>query len=147
MKNNVLIFAVILVIVAAGSFFAGTKYQQSQRGSFNFTQNGGTRGRFGTGNITGGNNNSRAIRGEILNTDDSSITVKLADGSSKIVLYSDKSTINKAQVGTKADLKAGEQVMVFGTNNSDGSVTAQNIQINPQFPGGTGGPDGGNGNR
>ncbi len=79
--------------------------------------------------------NGRPISGEILSSDDKSITVKLQDGSSKIVLLSDKTQINKATSVTKLDLKSGEKVAVFGSENSDGSVTAQNIQLNPQFRG------------
>lgn len=59
----------------------------------------------------------------------------MQDGSSKIVLFSDKTEINKAAEATKEDLKVGEKVAVFGTENSDGSVTAQNIQLNPQLRG------------
>jgi len=59
------------------------------------------------------------------------ITVKLEDGSSKIILLSEKTSINKASEGSITDLTAGEKVAVFGTTNADGSVTAQNIQINP----------------
>lgn len=70
--------------------------------------------------------------GEIIGADEKSITVKLQDGSSKIVLLSEKTQINKAEKATKEDLKKGEKVAVFGTENPDGSVTAQNIQLNPQ---------------
>lgn len=47
----------------------------------------------------------------------------------------DTLTINKATTATKSDLKTGEKVAVFGTPNSDGSVTAQSIQLNPMFRG------------
>lgn len=144
MKNNLIVFSVIVVLVAAVCFFAGTKYQPSQRPGA-FSGQNGVRGRTGFG--TGANANNRSVRGEIISADHNNITVKLSDGSSKIVFYSDKSIIDKATQGSSADLKTGEQVMVFGSINSDGSVTAQNIQLNPQFPGGVGGPNRGNGNR
>ena len=69
--------------------------------------------------------------GEISAQDEKTITVKLQDGSSKIILLSDKTSINKASVGLISDLTVGEKVAVFGTSNADGSVTAQNIQLNP----------------
>lgn len=73
-----------------------------------------------------------------LASDDKSITVKLQDGSSKIILITDKTVINKAAEATKDDLKGGEKVAVFGEINSDGSVTAQNIQLNPILRAGQG---------
>lgn len=129
MKNQAIITVLFLIIVGGGAFFAGMKYQQSKRPSFT-RQFGNVQGmRGGQGNRQG----FRPVNGEIIGSDDKSITVKLQDGSSKIVLLSDKTEINKAATAAKEDLKTGEQVAVFGTENSDGSVTAQNIQLNPQF--------------
>lgn len=123
---------VILVIVAGGAFFAGMKYQQSKSPSFNFAQGGqGTmifrqRGQGGQGG-----QNFRPVRGDILSVDSNGLTVKLQDGSSKIVILSGNTTFIKEASATKDDLKAGDTVAVIGTANSDGSVTAQTVQINP----------------
>jgi hypothetical protein len=54
----------------------------------------------------------------------------MEDGSSKIVLISDTTSINKSDSGSKSDLTTGTKVAVFGADNN-GTVTAQNIQINP----------------
>ena len=59
------------------------------------------------------------------------MTVKLQDGGSKIVILTDSTAINKSAEGSREDLKIGGKVGVFGTENSDGSVTAQNIQLDP----------------
>jgi ribosomal protein S1 len=75
----------------------------------------------------------RPVSGEIISQDDKSITVKLQDGSSRIVILSDQTEINKTSEGSKEDLKTGERITTFGTENSDGSVTAQNVQLNPQI--------------
>ncbi len=138
MKNANILAVVLLVVGLAVGFFGGMQYQKTQRSSLGLTpgQVGNQSGR----RFNGQNGNNRPVAGEIISADDKSITVKLQDGSSKIVLVSDSTQINKATSATKSDLKTGERVAVFGTQNSDGSVTAQNIQLNPQSRGGFGSP-------
>lgn len=132
MKNNLILTVIVAIVVGAGAFFGGMKYQQSKQPAFLRQFAGGQGARIGQGNRQG----FRPVNGEIISADDKSITVKLQDGSSKIVLLSDKTEINKASQGTKEDLKVGEKVAAFGQENSDGSVTAQNIQLNPILRGG-----------
>lgn len=135
MKQNNLSITIV-VIIAAGciGFFGGIKYQQSKSPAIiqqfsNGTQSG-RNGQFRSGQ---GRIGFRPVAGEIIEKDDKSITVKLQDGSSRIVLISEKTKINKVEKTTNEDLKTGSQVAIFGIDNSDGSVTAQNIQLNPQF--------------
>ena len=131
MKNSILITIIVAVIVAAGAFFAGMKYQQSKSpriGDFQRLRNGQLIQR-------GQDQGFRPVNGEIISQDEKSITVKLADGSSKIVLLTDTTAISKSAEGSKSDLNVGEKIAAFGTENSDGSVTAQNIQLNPEFKG------------
>lgn len=134
MNKNIIIGAVIAVlVVGGGAFYAGTKVSQSsdrpsgfaegQAGQFRGGQgaSSGTQGRqgmFGGGTV-----------GEIISKDDTSITVKLTDGGSKIILLSASTSINKTQAGSVADLAVGENVVVMGQANSDGSVNAQSIQL------------------
>lgn len=136
MKNNILVTGVVVILVGALGFFGGMKYQQSKGAGNSGRQLAGGRpgGQNGQGR-TGGN--GRPVIGEILNQDDKSITVKLNDGSSKIVLLTDKTAINKATEATKTDLVTGARVLASGTDNADGSMTAVNIQLNPTFGGGT----------
>jgi hypothetical protein len=133
MKNSLIITAILVVLVGVGAFYGGMKYQAAKAPSF-------ARQFAGQGNFPrGGNvpNGTRAgfrpVNGEIISSDNNSITVKMADGSTKIVIINDNTLINKADIATKEDLTTGAKVAVFGTDNSDGSVTAQSIQINPAF--------------
>ena len=125
-KNSIVITVVVALIVAVAAFYGGMQYQQKQRSNF-ATFRGGQNGQQfqGRGNFQG----VRPINGEIISQDDKSITVKMQDGSSKIVILLDQTIINKASEGSKSDLKTGEKVAAFGTENSDGSITAQNISI------------------
>ena len=102
---------------------------------------GSGRGRLGR---NGANAGLRAVVGQILSVNANSMTVKLRDGSSKIVILSDSTRIEKTSPAAKTDLTNGAAVSVFGTANSDGSITAQNVQLNPEFRGGrVGGGQGG----
>jgi hypothetical protein len=56
----------------------------------------------------------RPVIGQILSIDDKTMTVKMMDGSSKIVILPDNVTISKTDSGSKADLKVGENIGVFG---------------------------------
>ncbi len=124
-NNNIAIMAIIAIAVAGVSFFGGMKFQESRRNTFSRQAGGQFAQRAGGGNRAG----FRPVNGEILSQDDTSITVKLTDGTSKIVILNDKTQFNKADVVTKQDLKVGDKVAIFGQDNSDGSVTGQNIQI------------------
>ena len=146
MKSNQIISIVILLVIFSGaSFFAGTKYQQSKITS-QFTQRTGANGFTGQGmmNRNSGNTTGQANRGqitsfrqtigEIISVDDKSITVKLTDGSSKIILFSDSTVVNQTSTATKTDLKVGTKVAVMGDTNTDGSITSKTIDINPIVP-------------
>ncbi len=133
MNKNLTTTIIVAVIAIAIGFFAGTKYQASKATSAAAT----LRAQFaagGTGRGTGGGRlgaGGGQVTGTILSADSGSITVKLQDGSSKIVIISGSTAIDKTAVGSMNDLSVGTRVGVFGTTNSDGSVTAQNVQVNP----------------
>lgn len=125
---------VLVIGVGALSFFAGMQYQKAQLPS-GFT--GRTFSRTGTGQMQTGTirrtGSGQPIMGEVMEIDDLSFTVKLSDGSSRIVLMSNKTIFNKTASVEKSEIKKGEKVGVFGVTNTDGSVTAQSVQLNPQF--------------
>ena len=125
------VYVIIIAIIAlSAGFFGGMKYNQSK-----VTANRMNIFRQFDQEINGQNNirrqvNNRPVAGEIINIDGNSFTVKMSDEQSKIVLLKDTTQINQATKVSITDLKQGSQVVVFGSENSDGSVTAQNIQLN-----------------
>lgn len=131
MKNKqIIVIVLVSVISVALGFYGGTYYQKTQKSTPNLGQN--QFNRIANRNQTGGTRNGfRPVSGDILSIDDKSMTVKLTDGGSRIVILSEKMTIGKTSVAQKGDLIVGEKVSVIGQDNPDGSVTAQNIQINP----------------
>jgi len=135
--NNKLVIAVILtaVIVGTGSFFGGMQYGKSARPNFarqNFNGQMGANIAGGIGARAGGARaGANFTAGEIIAKDSQSITVKLRDGSSKIVFLSASTAITKSVDGITDDLAVGKTVTVTGSANSDGSITAQMVQLRP----------------
>jgi len=143
MKHILCIAAI--AVVGAGAFWGGMKYDQSKAPAWgpgmmqNLTAEqrqqmfqGRTGGRQGF--RTGTDAQGDVVSGEILSKDAESFTVKLRDGGSRIILYSDATRIMKFAEGTTQDLEAGKNVTITGTTNPDGSITAQSIQVRPLMP-------------
>lgn len=138
MKNIFVVAAVALVVGAGIGFYGGMKYQSSKAptpGAF-----AGRSGQNGNRQSFGG-----MTTGTIIAKDASSITLQLVSGQtgqsgSRIVLFSGTTEISKFDAGTASDLKVGTTVMVRGTQNTDGSLTAQSIQLRPPMPSGSPNP-------
>jgi len=130
MKNILIaVLAILIVVAGVGGFFGGMKFQQGKTP----TRQNGFQGRFGQGQGQNGQGaNIKSVRGQIISADDKSITVKAQDGSTTIVILSASANITQSTSASKSDLATGKEVAIFGTGNSDGSVTAQSIQLNPQ---------------
>ncbi len=134
-KNLIIAIVVTLVIAGGGGFFGGMKYGQSLSPAR--PTSGQFAGMRGNSNTPGGAAGARLrggsgfVNGDILSVDAKSITVKNRAGGSQIVFFAPSTAIGKTTSGTAADLTVGENVMVNGTANPDGTVTATNIQIRP----------------
>ena len=138
MKKILIIALIAVIVVGAGSFYVGMKYAQGKSGRGFANLSDGQRQEFmanaGKGlNSQGGGmrQGNNFVSGEIISKDDKSITVKLLNGGSKIVFYSDSTKISEFVDGKLSDLVIGETISVDGSSNEDGSLTAQSIQIRP----------------
>jgi hypothetical protein len=134
-KNTTILVAVVLVIIAAaGGFYGGMMYQKNQASTPSATGRGNYAGRFGqTGQSAA---NFRPVRGQVLSMTNDTLTVKLSNGSTEIVVLSGSTAFMQSTKAALGDVKTGDTVNVVGTQNSDGSVTAQDVQINPPTQGG-----------
>lgn len=139
MNKNIVIVSLVVLAVGGGAFFAGMKYGENQNASaspfsknFQGMPNGGQiqNGTRVAGNISRGG--SGVASGEIIAVDSDSVTIKAANGSSKIVFFSDQTKIGNFVDAASSDLAEGKNVMVMGMANSDGSIIANNIQIGAQ---------------
>jgi len=137
---------IIVIVVAAAAFYGGLTYEKGKVASSFAGAGGGAGGRFGGrfGGGAGGASGMTPVSGQIVGSGNNTITVKLSDGSSKIVDLTSQTKINKTTQGTASDLTTGQQVTAFGSSNSDGSITAQAVSVgNGMFRMRTGGRGGG----
>jgi len=131
-KKTTIILVIAAVIVGVVIFIGGMKYGQSKVAFPGNGQNSFQQGNIGAnfggakGTMKGSEN---LVSGEIISKDDKSITVKLNNSGSKIVFLSQSTQVQKTASGTIDDLVTGEQVVVTGITNSDGSITAQSVQV------------------
>ena len=134
MNKNIIAGIVGVVVIVGAAFYGGMVYGKSSspaRGQFSNGQlTGRPDGAAGMG-VRGGMNGGGFTAGEILSKDESSITIKMQDGSTKIVLVGSSTQIMKSTTGSSDDLTTGTNVTVTGTANSDGSITAESVQIRP----------------
>ncbi len=145
-KKNLIMTIIVVLVIAGGAFLGGIKYAENNKSNENIAgtnfqnfrnlspeERQKSMERIGDNRISANRGlGSGAVNGEILSADDKSITVKLRDGGSKIIFYSDGTEVSKFAAGTSSDLEVGKTVMVNGSANQDGSVTASSIQIRPE---------------
>jgi len=129
--NKIIIVALVCLIVAGGAgFFVGRNSFSAMNNSYQMNGGSGGNTQRGQGRFFGGRN-GQAVRGKVINSDNNSITVQSNDGTSTIVVVSGSTNYYKSASASKNDINNGDTVMVFGQKNSDGSVTAQMVQLNP----------------
>ncbi|MBI2635179.1 MAG: hypothetical protein HYW79_01390 [Parcubacteria group bacterium] len=143
MNKQIIAIIAVAAIALGGSFYGGMKYVQSKglssgRGAAAFAnlspeERQARMQQFGVGagGVRSGTQGGGFVSGEIIASDSKSVTVKLRDGGSKIIFFSDSAEIGKFVTGAVSDLAVGKTVNVMGKTNSDGSITAQSIQIRP----------------
>jgi hypothetical protein len=145
MKKNIIIGVAVVALIGAGCFYGGLTYGKGGKPGVN---------NFGKGDFANLTESERAERfaqmgngvnpigqrtnriggadmigGEIISIDDVSITVKLPDNGSKIIYISASTKVSKMIEGNLEDLASGTSIMINGTTDSDGNITAETIQI------------------
>ena len=129
MKKNIIILIIAIIVAAGAGFFGGMQYQKMAGAKIAINQ-AANRGNF-TGARAGartGANGAGFTSGQILSKTDNSLTIKLTAGGSEIVFLAPSSQIMRSSTTTIANLNIGDNVMITGTANSDGTITARTIQ-------------------
>jgi hypothetical protein len=142
MKKNITILIIAVIIAAGIGFYGGMMYGKA--GAKSGLNSLAARGNFTGANARTGTRTNAAgggfTNGQILSKSNTSLTIKLAAGGSEIVFLAPSSQIMKSATTTIDNLNVGDNVMVTGTTNPDGSITAKTIQVGDFRFGGAGRP-------
>jgi len=141
-KGTLAIAGVLIAAVffATGYFTSKTFSKTSAPNGMQFAAggNGQRQGAGQTARNMARNPMGGFVNGELVKKDATSFSIKQRDGSLKLVLITSSTKAMKMSEGSLSDFATGQQVMVTGSSNSDGSITAQTVQIRPE--GALGGP-------
>lgn len=139
MSKHTWVIIAIAIVFAGGGFWAGMTYAQSKlspRGQFAGAAGSafGRTGANGARSFGGGG----ATAGTIISSGNGTLTIHLPNATTtgattgtKIVLYDSSTQVEEMQSVSTSNLSAGKNVIITGTPNSDGSITASSIQIRP----------------
>lgn len=135
-KKLTVIWVIIAVAALAGGFFWGKSVgatsttAASRTGSGRFalgSSTAGFAGRTGFG-VSGAAGGGFAV-GQVLSLGSDSLVLQLANGNSENVFFSSSTQVIVPQPAPISSVQTGTMVMVTGTTNSDGSVTASTIEL------------------
>jgi len=135
-RGTMIVVLVIAAVVFFGAGFGVSHYYFGAKTSGAGYQPGMGQGGFG-GRMRGGPGGASAsgfVSGQVIKKDTGTLSVQSRDNSMKLILVSSSTVVTKMAQGSLNDVAQGTEVMVSGTANADGSVTAQTVQIRPAMP-------------
>ena len=113
--------ALALIIGFGGGYVLHSPAVPAVQGPSTRTGSAFRNSRGGTGFLTG----------TVISKDSGSITLNTRDGSSHIILITPDTAVSKSVQGALSDVVTGSTVLISGATNSDGSVSANIIQLRP----------------
>jgi len=135
MNKKIISIAVVALVVGIGMGYAGANVflsgapGQNMQGNFSAIKGGNLNSMRAGGTANGG-----MLSGTVATKDSESITINTKDGSSHVVLITTATSFLKSVSGEESDVAVDATVIVSGTTNSDGSITAQSVQIRTADP-------------
>jgi len=135
-KNQAVTYIILGLICALIGFGAGWALKTKPSTPVNRTAFGSTQfgsGSGGGGRFSGGGSFARGGRtiGTVLSVLTNGYTVQLPTGSSETVDTNSSTTYTEQASTTSSSVTQGTSILVSGTPNSDGSITATTIAIQP----------------
>jgi len=150
---QIIVGLIVLIAVAAGSFYAGTIYAQQQQTANRAAQLANRQGQNPNlnidnadgnaarnqpggrlGNQDGGRNAGQGgggTFGQIDEIDGDTLIVTTRNGNQIKVLVTGTTLIEKYASVSATDLEIGETLVISGSKNEDGSITARSLQVAP----------------
>lgn len=129
------VIAVVLLLVAAGAFYGGMRFQRMRASNTraNFFANRGAAGNADIGDGAG-NAGRRGSMGQIKSIEGNVITVNTQQ-EQLTVTVTDATKYQKLVDGKLGDLQVGGNITVRGERDANGMLTAANIQLAGPVPG------------
>jgi hypothetical protein len=140
MLRERIIWIVALLLVAGGGFYSGqligsrtATQQRAQAAQQFFGQRGGQNGgqggqRGGQGGGQGGFAGRGGASGTVASVSGNTVTITTRSGQNMTINLAASTTVRKLADGQVSDIKQGEQITAFGTQNGD-TFDATSIQI------------------
>ena len=142
---QIIVGLIVLIAVAAGSFYAGTVYAQQQQTANRAAQLANRQGQAPNLNINNadgnaarnqqggrlGNQGGGGTFGQIDEIDGDTLIVTTRNGNQIKVLVTGTTLIEKYASVSATDLEIGETLVISGSKNEDGSITARSLQVAP----------------
>ncbi|MGH7175730.1 MAG: hypothetical protein ACREGR_05240 [Minisyncoccia bacterium] len=130
MNKQLLITGALALVVGAGlGYFGSSAFAKAPTNGL-YIRSGFTAS--STAFARGGNQAfGSALSGTVAAKDSGSITLNTRDGSSHVILVTPDTTVSKIVTGSLSDVTMGASIVVTGTTNSDGSVSASSIELRP----------------
>jgi hypothetical protein len=116
--KKTLAIAGAFTIVAGIFFYGGAKYEKHKLFSLGLLTN-----------KTQINKNETLLKGLLVFKDSTRFTLKLDNGSEKIIPLNENVTFGTKKNGSAEDFILGQLLVVSGKNNSDGTFLAENIKV------------------
>lgn len=138
---QIILGIILLVLVAAGSFYGGMVYGKRQAQTSTptarfrqgtppgFVQGGQFPGQGQQGGM--GQRQGGMLFGQIKEVGEGFLIVTDANGQETRVLVTDTTLIEKYTSVKLSDLAVGETVFISGSRGDDGSITARSLQVSP----------------
>ena len=123
-EKKTLLVTAFIIIVALGAFYAGAKYEKHKLSALGLLVNKSANKKPV----------ANSIKGVVTSKDDTSVTIKMVDGTTKNIPFSGSLTFGKDGVGSAADISTGELIIITGENNADGIFVPTNIRISKNSP-------------